>query len=422
MNSRLGIELGARVIRAVRLDGWARPRRTARVAEVEWDGSDPQDAVRELRAHLGPANAVGVAVDLSLLFVKQVKLPPLSAADKANIIRVEPERFFPVRAEDLVPATRTQDDLVFAAREAPLTAWVAALEALGTVDRVEPGPVALSRALARADVTAGTALIDGQEVIELREGRVARARRVYGELADTAAAVAATSEATVYVAPWDEQRVAALRALLPETRVVPMPTAGGVPALFLPAYGAALATGGGNDDQAESVLHSVELQARIARRRRRAVTLASAICAAALFIVILSAGGWRARVKHRLDRDLQTLNAQATPALALQTQLATMQRVAAAVGRIESDRPDPMKVLLALSQRLPRGASIRTINAAGAEWRLEGFAPNAAQLLGLLAAAPDFHDVRFLSATNRAVVGTRTYENFALAFRYTPAP
>src|SRR5207245_7392598 len=100
-------------------------------------------------------------------------------------------------------------------------------------------------------------------------------------------------------------------------------------ALPISAYGAALATGGGNDDQAESVLHSVELQARIARRRRRAVTLASAICAAALFIVILSAGGWRARVKHRLDRDLQTLNAQATPALALQTQLATMQRVAA---------------------------------------------------------------------------------------------
>ena len=420
MNSRLGIELGARVIRAVRLDGWVGARRTARVAEVEWDGSDPQEAVRALHAHLGPANAVGVAVDLSLLFVKQVKLPPLSAADKANIIRVEPERFFPVRAEDLVPATRAQDDLVFAAREAPLAAWVAALEALGTVDRVEPGPVALSRALARSDVTEGTALIDGHEVIELRDGRVARARRVYGELADTAAAVAATSDATVYVAPWDEQRVAALRALLPETRVAPMPTAGGVPALFLPAYGAALAAG--NDDQAESVLHSVELQARIARRRRRSMTFASAVCAAALFIAILSAGGWRARVKHRLDGDLLMLNAQATPALALQTQLATMQREAAAVARIESDRPDPMKVLLALSQRLPRGASIRTINAAGAEWRLEGFAPNAAQLLGLLAAAPDFHDVRFLSATNRAVVGTRTYENFALAFRYTPAP
>ena len=30
----------------------------------------------------------------TMLFVKQVKLPPLSAADKANIIRVEPERLF----------------------------------------------------------------------------------------------------------------------------------------------------------------------------------------------------------------------------------------------------------------------------------------------------------------------------------------
>ena len=418
MNSRLGIELGSRVIRGVRLDGWSKP--SARVAEVEWDGADPQEAVRALHAHLGPANDVRVAVDLSLLFVKQVKLPPLSAADKANIIRVEPERFFPVRAEDLVPATRAQDDLVFAAREAPLAAWVAALETLGHVDRVEPGPFALSRALARVDVTEGTALIDGQDVIELREGRVAHARRIYGELADTARAVAASSEATVYMSPWDEQRAAALRALLPDAHVAPLPSAGGVPAVFLLAYGAALATG--DDDSVDGVLHPAELQTRIARRRRRAVTLASAVCAAALLIAVLSAGGWRARVKHRLDGELQTLNAQATPALALQSQLATMQREAAAVARIEFDRPDPMKVLLALSERLPRGASIRTINAAGAEWRLEGFAPNAAQLLGLLAAAPDFHDVRFLSATNRAVVGTRTYENFALALRYTPAP
>jgi len=417
VNSRLGIELGARVIRGVRLDGWA--KRSARVAEVEWDGADPQEAVRALHAHLGPANDVRVAIDLSLLFVKQVKLPPLSAADKADIIRVEPERFFPVRAEDLVPATRARDDLVFAARETALTAWVATLETLGPVDRVEPGPLALSRALARVDVTEGTALIDGRDVIELREGRVAHARRIYGELADAARAVPATSEATVYVSPWDEQSAAALRALLPDARVAPMPSAGGVPAVFLPAYGAALAAGA---DDVDGVLHPVELQTRIARRRRRAVTLASTVCAATLLIAVLSAGGWRARIKHRLDGELQTLNAQATPALALQSQLAIIQREGAAVARIEFDRPDPMKVLLALSERLPPGASLRTINAAGAEWRLEGFAPNAAQLLGLLAAAPDFHDVRFLSATNRAVVGTRTYENFTLAFRYTPAP
>ena len=57
-----------------------------------------------------------------------------------------------------------------------------------------------------------------------------------------------------------------------------------------------------------------------------------------------------------------------------------------------------------------------------AQWRLEGFAPNAARMLGLLDATPAFHDVRFLSATNRAVIGTRTYESFSLAFRYTPTP
>jgi hypothetical protein len=419
VSSRLGIELGARVIRGVHLHGWFGSKRAARVAEIEWDGTDAQQAVRALQTHLGTATTVGVAIDLSLLFVKQVKLPPLSAADKANIIRVEPERFFPVRAEDLVPAPRAQDDLVFAAREAPLTSWVAALEALGPIDRVEPGPTALSRALARANITAGTALIDERDVIALREGRVASARRVFGELADAATAVRTTSDPIVYVEPWDEQRASALRALLPDVRVEPMPTTAGVPAQFLPAYGAALAA---DADSIDGVLHSIELQERITRRRRRAVTLAGVACAVALLLAILSAGGWRSRVKHRLDSDLQTLNAQAAPALALQSQLANLQREAAAVGHIESERSDPLKILLALSQRLPRGASIRTINAAGAEWRLEGFAPNAAQLLGLLAASPDFHDVRFLAATNRAVVGTRTYENFALAFRYTPAP
>jgi len=80
-----------------------------------------------LGIELCPASRLGVTLDLPLLFVKQVKLPPLAARDKANILRLEPERFFPVRAEDLIAVARASDDLVFATREAPLTAWVSAL-------------------------------------------------------------------------------------------------------------------------------------------------------------------------------------------------------------------------------------------------------------------------------------------------------
>src|SRR5207245_8035418 len=129
---------------------------------------------------------IALALDLPLLFTKQVKLPALGPAGKRSILRLEPERFFAVRAEDIVPAVRGDDNLVFAAREGPLAEWVAALEQLGPVDVIEPGPVALAHALGRAGLaTAVTALEaepDGVGVVEMCEGRVVRARRGFGGL------------------------------------------------------------------------------------------------------------------------------------------------------------------------------------------------------------------------------------------------
>ena len=418
MNSRLGIELGAHTIRGVRLEGW--PRRRVRFAEVAWDSDNLQGAVDSLLQHLGSAQRLGVALDLSLLFVKQVKLPPLPAADKANIVRVEPERFFPVRLDDLVPVARDEDDLVFAARETPYTAWVTALEQLGPIDRVEPGPVALTRALARARIQHGTVLTGDGAVVEIRQGRVLRARRVFGDVTDAAAAIDATDSGSVYLEPWDDARATVLRALLPAATVepLPQPAAPDLPSRFLPAFGAALGIGEANRE----VLHSADIATRIMSRRRRDGALAAIVCAAALLFAVISADGWRARTKRELGAALQTLNARTAPALALQTQLTTLQRQSDAIARVASERGDPLEVLLALSQRLPRDVYLRAISASGAEWRLEGFAPNAARMLGLLDATPAFHDVRFLSATNRAVIGTRTYESFSLAFRYTPTP
>src|SRR2546427_11952926 len=140
MLARLGIELGPRALRGARLGGGYGPR--ARVGEVECDLERPAEAVEALRQHLGPARRIAVALDLPLLFIKQVKLPPLSETEKRNILRLEPERFFAVRAEEMVPAVRSDDGLVFAAREAPPAAWSGALQGLGPVDVIEPGPVA----------------------------------------------------------------------------------------------------------------------------------------------------------------------------------------------------------------------------------------------------------------------------------------
>src|SRR2546425_11029613 len=249
MMARLGVEVGPRALRGVRLDGWYRPR--ARVGEVACDPEHPAEAVEALRQHLGPAHRIAVALDLPLLFIKQVKLPPLSEREKRNILRLEPERFFPVRAEELVPAVRGDDILVFAAREGPLATWVAALEQLGPVDVIEPGPVALARALAHVPLMGAVVLFDeqgdGVGVVEIREGRVTRARRVFGALDDAAAVVRENGGAsgTIYLTPWNEDRLRMLGAVLPEAIVRPLPTVADVVGPFLPAYGAALATGGG---------------------------------------------------------------------------------------------------------------------------------------------------------------------------------
>src|SRR3989454_11759525 len=160
MMARLGIELGARTLRGVRLEGWYRTR--ARTVEIEWDSEHPGEAVAALRQHLGPARRIALALDLPLLFTKQVKLPALGPAGKRSILRLEPERFFAVRAEDIVPAGRGDDNLVFAAKEGPLAEWVAALEQLGPGDAVEPGPVALGRAPGGAGLAAAPRALDGE--------------------------------------------------------------------------------------------------------------------------------------------------------------------------------------------------------------------------------------------------------------------
>ena len=74
MMARLGVELGARALRGVRLEGWFRPR--ARVLEVECDPANPAEAVEALRQHLGPARRIAIALDVPLLFMKRIKLPP----------------------------------------------------------------------------------------------------------------------------------------------------------------------------------------------------------------------------------------------------------------------------------------------------------------------------------------------------------
>jgi Tfp pilus assembly protein PilN len=437
--TQAGLQLGAQHIRAVVVAGW--PRRRVQVVEVSFDPEQPDEAIANLGALLGKPTSIAVAVDLQLLRIKRVTLPALPAAERRNILQLEPERFFAVRGEEMVSAVRAEDGLVFAAPAAALTRWVTAIERIAPVSLVEPTPFALARALAsarRAGGGAGTdplVLFDGQDagiaVAEIRDSHVTRARRLFGSVAQIAAALAADGfardgAAPVYLDPWSDERCADLASLCPGVPLKPVPGIGrpssgrGVPGQFAAAYGAAL--GGEHPPPVAETLVSQAHGAAIRRRHLRSVGGAAVACVAAFVFAASSLDNRRDREIDSLNAATAALTARAAPALAIQTELQSLSRRASAVREIEAERPDPLRALRALSASLPAGAFARQVRGAGADWQADGYAPNASAVLGALGTGAEFRDVHFLAATNRAQIANHQYESFALAFRYAPAP
>jgi hypothetical protein len=379
MMARLGLEVGARVIRGVR-----RPHNT--VVEIAYERERIEDAVRALEQHAVGVRRIALAIGLPLLVTKRVKLPALSAAERRNILMLEPERFFADRSHGFVPAVSADSDLVFAAPDDLLAEWITALERIAPVDLVEPAPLALARALERAGIRDGRVVCDGG-FFELAEGVVQNARHVYG----------ASPDATITV-----------------------PAIGGVPAPFAIAYGVALA----DDEQPDfaTTLVAPEHASAIRGRRRRALSLAGATAALALVFALTSLDAWRERAVARVESGLVDLRQRAAPALALETELETRAQRSREIRELEAERPTRLSVLLALSHQLPPGAFVRGIRGSGSEWQLDGYAPSAASVVASLGAAPQFKGVHFLSAMDHAQVGHQSYESFALAFRFAPAP
>jgi hypothetical protein len=388
MMARLGLELGARVIRGVRVDGW--PRQHTSVFEIAYDRSHKDDAIRALEVHTNGVRRIAVAIDLRLLFTKRVKLPALSAAERRNILLLEPERFFADRSLGVVPAVRADSDLVFAAQDEPLAEWVRALEGIAPVDLIEPAPVALARALGHVGITDGIVDLGDGAYMELSGGKVITARRVFG--AQDGA----------------------------HTATITVPAIGDVPAAFLPAYGAAL-KGDAPVTFAETLVSPTHEKA-ITGRKRRELATATAACVLALVFALTSLDSWRGRAADEIEASLPALKQQAAPALALETELEAHAQRSRAIRQIEAERPARLSVLLALSRQLPPGAFVRGIRGSGSDWQLDGYAPNASNVIARLGAAPEFKDVHFLSAMDHAQVGHQSYESFALAFRFVSAP
>jgi Tfp pilus assembly protein PilN len=397
-----------------------------RTLEVSWDPENPGEAVAAVRAHFGTARRVYAAVDLSLLRVKQIELPPVPLGEKRRILSLEPDRFFAVRGEELAFALQSEGDLVFAGQESLIAAWIEALGRLGPLERLEPGPVAFARAMAKANASDGLALYAGDDdsvtVLRLADGRVDWVRRLPGDLSQAVLRLRSDDETAaagpVYVAPLTDEIGQALAEDFPSIDPRPLPTLAKLDPAYLTAFGTGLAT---QEGWRESLL-TAELEGTLGRRRRVRLGLAAAACAAAVAFAVLSLEASRVRAEERLDEQIAQLQERASSALALQQQAEALDRQADAVVEIENTRPNPLEGLLELSEEFPEDAWIRSIRSAGGEVQIDGYAGDAAALIPLFENDPRFEDVRFLSGTSRTQFGNETYENFSLALRVVRAP
>ena len=380
MSDRVGVVVTGSHLRAVAVAAWGdRPRASA---EVDWDPAHPAAAVAALAGRLGRVGRIALAIDLESLHVKHVDLPPASPRLRRQMVAVEPDRFFPVQDERVVVGL--EGSVAVAVEQSILDRWVDAFESWAPVESVEAAPMALARALARTgDGTYAYPL--GEEstgVIELRGGSLEAARNVVGAAGHAAA----------------------------------LPAVAGVAPASLAAWGAAL----GLDGSLDPMLLSDSQRRTIERRRSRRVAGAAAACALALGFAVWALDRSRDDVLARLAAEQAALERGAAPGAALQAQLATLDREDAMSNAVASTRTDPLRVLAALGERLPRDVTVLNARAIGDEWRIDGTATNAAAILPALDGDPRFGNARFLAATVRYREGGRTYESFSLAFRAKP--
>ena len=417
MSGRIGIELGPRVLRAVRLSPGARPR----VLELAVEGAEPEVIAAEIVARLGRASGVAVALEMSLLFAKRVPLPPLPTAERERMLRLDPERFFPVRSESVVVASE-DSEIVFAALEGRLVQWLEALATVGPIERVEAAPQALVRALLAAGRRDAAAVLPlqsgGYGLVVLRDGALLRARRLFdvpGALAD------ALRDPEAADLPLLMDDGTATPAELDPTVYQPSgwPQLQALQAPWLTALGAVR----GIDLRPDrGTLLPPEHAARVTARRRGRLAMAGAAAAAALAFALSSVGSARQAAVEELDRRIAALRPRAAALQAVQAELLELDAQANTLRQAAQNRVDPLRVLLGLSERLPPDAHLRTLRGSGDAWQVEGYATDAAALIPALEAAVDFEEVQFVGGTSRTRINDREYERFSLAFRLAPAP
>ena len=357
------------------------------LAEVPFDTANPAAAVVALREQLGETGSISLAIGYAYLYLNAVRLPPVSAGEQAAILALEPDRFFPVSGS--VAVGLVGDGLASATDAGALERWVSAFAQWGEVHAVVAAPSAAAIALARLSAGSGVFAVPNElpagesAVVEIRDGHLTGARRV-------PAAVSLVS--------------------------TPMPHPHGVDARFAVALGAVF----GSSLPLHEQLLSAPLRARLSNHRARRTLTSWLVVAASLLFALWSFDHARERTLRQLQQSVTQLTDSAGGALALQSRLATLARVTPAANAPTAT--NPIEVLAALSERLPRDATVLALAANGDVWHLDGRAGSAAAIVPALDADARVADVRLAGPTTRFTENGRTFESFSIAFRARPSP
>ncbi|MEO7964830.1 MAG: hypothetical protein ABIT38_13085 [Gemmatimonadaceae bacterium] len=390
MSGRVGVELTPTRLRAVVLSAWR--SRVVRTADVPWNPQEPKEGVRVLREALGRGvdpESISLAVGIAQLKVARVQLPPAPDETREQMLAVDPARYF-ATTDAVVVALATGSDCAFALDAALADAWCSAFAEWGVVDRCEAVPCAVARALPVS--TRGTFELASDEansergLLELREGRVAAARRVPRDISveDT----------------------------------TPLPSHDGVAPEFLAALGAAR----GGDSSPTGTLASASRRMAFRARATRRLLTAGVATAAAMAFSVLAFDQWRERTLVALESEASRLGVSARPALDAQARLVALTREQSTLDVVSARRADPAEALAAISGALPREAVLLSARAIGDEWRLDGTSNNAAAMVPAFDRDGRFESVRSLSASSRFQDGARMRETFSIALRVHPKP
>ena len=364
-------------------------------------------------------------MDIDFTFVKRVKLPPLPLDEKRRVLELEPERYFPVRGEGMVVSLRDGNDVVFAVRERQLESWISALETLGPIQLVEPAPHSLARALKSAGVTDTAVLLFANDqksaaLVEIEAGEVLNARKFFGNPADALAELTADDwpPPKVRLLATSDATAEAIGSAWPDAKAATMPHIEHCPAEYTVAHGAAQGIGVSTD----SALTTPELARSWAQRERRRLAVAVSALVGAAALLVFAVDGYRARSQRGIDAEIAALGDRGQAVLTLQDEAEHLRGDLETLTDIIGSRMDPLEVLLAVSRLLPDDGYVRTIQGSESEWRFDGYAGDAANLIPVFEASSAFEEVRFVRATNRVRLGDENYEDFSLALRYVPQP